>query len=63
MPDKSLPGSPHIYGFGTRLSSYYTMGRDGLRCPGHAGERDSEARKAYARGRADRKALAKKGQA
>lgn len=50
---------PHTYGAGTRLSSYYTMGRDGLPCPGHAGPRGSEARKAHARGKADRIALAK----
>lgn len=49
---------PHTYGAGTRLSNYYTMGRDGLPCPGHAGPRDSTARKAYARGKADRAALA-----
>lgn len=55
--DEGTAENPHVYGRGTRLSSCYTMGRDGLPCPRYV-ERASLGRKAWERGVADRKALA-----
>jgi hypothetical protein len=48
---------PHVYKGGSLLSSYYTMGRDGLPCPTMLA-RDSEARKAWKRGADERTAIA-----
>lgn len=44
---------PHEYGKGTRLSSAYTIGRDGKDCPSYV-ERGSVAYTAWKRGRAVR---------
>lgn len=51
--------SPHIYGAGTRLSGYYTRGRNGLSFPPRGGGKDSHAFKAWSVGRAERTELAK----
>ena len=39
--------NPHIYGAGTRLSSAYTIGRDGKPCPRHCADRSSHGYAAW----------------
>lgn len=48
--------NPHTYGAGTRLSSAYTAGRDGLPCPAYCRDRTSAAYKAWAEGKRQREA-------
>ncbi len=50
--------NPHTYGAGTRLSSAYTAGRNGLPLPPHVG-RGSVAAKAWRIGRNERVAALK----
>lgn len=49
-PTPELSANPHIYGYSTRLSNAYTIGRDGIRCPPWASERSSHAYEAWKRG-------------
>jgi hypothetical protein len=44
---KPKPTNPHVYGAGTRLSSAYTIGRDGKPCPRYCAERTSAAHRAW----------------
>ena len=46
--------SPHTYGAGTRLSSAYTAGRNGLPLPRHSAVRGSAAAKAWQQGHDER---------
>lgn len=41
----------YTYGAGTRLSSAYTLGRDGKPCPPHSSEKTSAAYEAWKTGR------------